>query len=334
MSDDRDAVAALRLATALGPWWAARGNYSEGIAALSGAIARAGEVASVVQRQGALVGLGSMHVRRGDKVAIRSSAEAGLALQQEDERPELSAQLMTQLAYSMSHEPEKALNWADRSVELARQAQKEAVLADALTERSGYRLVLNLPGSIDDDEEALGLYRHLGDSFGVSKVLTNLGYRHLIRGDAAQARMCMDEALEIAQNLRTPSLMLVLWLNHGIASVLDGDLLAARRSYSDALLAALDLEDLGSVPYALLGLALCRSGEGDDTIAAMLVSAADRRLEELGQSFEPLEAGIGGPFREDLKSRLGAESFDAAAVHGRALSDDQLSALALGEKGE
>jgi hypothetical protein len=83
--------------------------------------------------------------------------------------------------------------------------------------------------------------------------------------------------------------------------------------------------------YALIGLALAGDGAGPGR-AARLHGAADHALAVLGETVEPLEAGLRDLGRERLRAAMGADAFEAEYAAGQAMNAEEILALALGDR--
>ena len=84
-----------------------------------------------------------------------------------------------------------------------------------------------------------------------------------------------------------------------------------------------------STAYALIGLAMTASGGPEKVRSARLHGAADSALAELGETVEPLEAGLRDLDRARLRAALGGAGFEAEYAAGRALDDSEALSLAL-----
>ncbi len=193
-------------------------------------------------------------------------------------------------------------------------------------------------------QEALALYRELGDTTGMVKSLANLGYTASATGDLERARAHYEEALAVADAPRDR----VVALNClGDLALRARELDRARDLAEQALAAAVDDESIGvsdfnlgyialldgrhddaathlrraartfdalgdqeTVALALDGLALTMTDHPD--LAARLLGAAQSRREAVGAvvSFEDELRARGAA---EIRARANAEAFDEGA---------------------
>jgi tetratricopeptide (TPR) repeat protein len=149
-------------------------------------------------------------------------------------------------------------------------------------------------------QEVMRLYREAGDRIGVGHVLEQIGLAELTAGNIATAREHLEEAARLGDELGIAESKLSVWLNLGLAALLDGDNRQARALFTDVLPLARDTEKT-AIPYALLGPALTTTAD-DPEQAARLHGTVDRLLAESGMGFEPLEARLRQQDHQRLKS--------------------------------
>ena len=87
-----------------------------------------------------------------------------------------------------------------------------------------------------------------------------------------------------------------------------------------------------SIGYALIGLAMTGSGQAGMSRSARLHGAAAEALAALGETIEPLEGDLRDRDCQRLRSAMGAEAFEAEYAAGRALTADEVLALARGDQ--
>ena len=85
-----------------------------------------------------------------------------------------------------------------------------------------------------------------------------------------------------------------------------------------------------STAYALIGLAMARSGRAEMVRSTRLHGAADKALAVLGETVEPLEGGLRDLDCQRLRSAMGTEAFEAEYAAGRALTFEEILVLTLG----
>jgi tetratricopeptide (TPR) repeat protein len=184
-------------------------------------------------------------------------------------------------------------------------------------------------------EEALGLFRQLGDEAGVAWCVNNLGVVAFRLGELAEARRLHEDAL--ARRRRHADDRDVASSLGNVANVarLEGDLDAAWRLHESALATRRRLGDRWGVAGSLLNLAVVEACRGEHDRACELLGQAEAQFREVGDALgqcechdarvlvaalreEPIEgllqvaeearAALGAPhapvFREELRKML------------------------------
>jgi non-specific serine/threonine protein kinase len=208
-------------------------------------------------------------------------------------------------------------------------------------------------------DEALEIYRRLGDRAGFARVLIFSG--HVVAlSDREKARQITLEALALCRELGVPSLL--ARAVNAVAEIerFDGNLDKAASLYEEAVeIARRESDERGIVSYLwnlsaveiaagrldsgrerlletgklieTLGrggfLALAQidptsalaCARGDMAIAARLAGAAEGMIEKMRFTREPVDEQFVRPWVKRMREALGAESFDAAFAAGRLL---------------
>jgi len=186
-------------------------------------------------------------------------------------------------------------------------------------------------GATRDAAESLLLYRQVGDQRQVGTMLVNLGYAELSTGDLEAARGHLRESLDIARALEDHYGVVYETFNLGLAEYLSGSPGRAGDFFAESLEVARRVRMPAGTAYALIGLALAGDGAGPGR-AARLHGAADHALAVLGETVEPLEAGLRDLGRERLRAAMGADAFEAEYAAGQAMNAEEILALALGDR--
>ena len=119
-------------------------------------------------------------------------------------------------------------------------------------------------------------------------------------------------------------------MNLGFAYLMNSDAARARRLLTGVLDRARATGETTWVHSAFLGLALAAGADADPAIAATLHGAADHQYEQAGQAFDVKESTMRSGDHARLRDALGEAGFDAAYSRGRALSQADAIALAVG----
>ncbi len=330
---DGEADPFLRLAAALGPFWQARGQLSEGCAWLERALAQGGGAPAPLRAE-ALLQAGKLEYVRGD-------FERGAARLRE------ALDLFRELG--------------DR-----RGTARALLSLGALLDLHGRReeVVALL-------EEALALFRELGDQPGIAETLTNLGFAHFFRGNLDEAEAFCDEAVALYRAYEDRQGMIAPLLTQARVAMLRRDFSRAAGLYDEAVHLSRAVSPRKSLPNVLVeaGMLLARLGEldraaayqreslrlnlergarygiysslgvigstlyaqGQTERAARLVAAAEALRETLGASRPEGYGPLHERLLAGLRKKLGEAAFDDAWAAGRAMRLEDAIAEALAE---
>lgn len=231
---------ALCLATALWPYWDARGLNAEGRTYLMRALAQPGAAGRTDLRARALYGAGvlawnqancarkvvitrglleeSLAIRRerGDRRGIAATnLNIGLALQHDGD--DVGAETLYAESLAISQE-------LGDTVGIARSLRNLGRLAEARRDReTAHRLY----------QESLELWRTLGDDRGIAELLELLGSLALAKTDYATARACFSDSLTRMRRLDRKQGIVRALLGLGSAARFQGDGAAARAALEE-----------------------------------------------------------------------------------------------------
>ena len=230
------------------------------------------------------------------------------------------------------------LLWSQGTIRIALGRVEEAVpylrrLSDAagaigderLRAHSMASLALTLPYETGAAEarslmdEALRIFRHTGDRWGVAFVLTPLGHMALRDGNAAGATAMHTESLAAAEEIDNDHLRAQALNQLGLDALVAGDVPAARRwlarsaevnrrlLYDEGISYCLD-------EYAGLALALNRP-----EVAARLAGAAAHTREVVGVAIYPLLRPLADTLAAAVRAGLDPETFAREWAAGAAM---------------
>jgi non-specific serine/threonine protein kinase len=162
---------------------------------------------------------------------------------------------------------------AARTPERARALAGAGVLDFALSD---------YPAARARHKESLAIRRQLGDGWGISASLSDLGNVALREGDAASARALYEESLAIKRQLGDRSGMAKILNNLGSAAIERGDRASARALFEESLAINRELGDRGEIAVLLGNLGVVASDQGDATSARTLYEESLAIMRELG----------------------------------------------------
>ena len=155
-------------------------------------------------------------------------------------------------------------------------------------------------------------------------------------GRHATARPWLEEAIGLAEETGSVSLLPNLWTSLGEVLVLDGEVGTAVPLCRKALLVS-RRADPRAVASAVTTLAQCAAALGDHRRAAQLTGAHDvldtavlARAPRLGYQWSPWALQLWDEHRARLLEALGAQELERCLELGRRLSVEEACDLALG----
>jgi tetratricopeptide (TPR) repeat protein len=295
-------------------------------------------------------------------------AAIGAAITSDEPEPGLRvAAALTQFWLSRNHTRE-ARQYLDQLLSLPNAKASPASRAAALEAASGIASWQGDFAAIPHlTDEALKLYRELGNKTGIANLIGSKGYAaitsdpsaalalfdesvalfrsagsppemagsligqatvHLRLGDLEDAISSLDEAEKLARAAGDEDFLFVPIGLRGMAARHQGDLSGARGRYVEVLERSRRTSRHGGINMALGFLADLAIAEGRPEYAALLGSVANAVAEQLGGAL-PMTLTGGEDPADVARAQLGDERYEAAAARGRAMSLDDAIVLAL-----
>jgi tetratricopeptide (TPR) repeat protein len=216
---------------------------------------------------------------------------------------------------------------ASEAVEAAEASGEAHLLARAYDVRAAASQNEDPEAARADYAEALRYCRASGDGLGQASALNNLAVLDLEQGDNLAARQRFSEALAIAGDVRDAALVPFLEYGVGLAACLAGDHRTAEPAFVSALLAARRTGQRSLVAYGLLGMCAVLTAGGRAAEAAVLLGASSALFEEHGEQPERIETGLRERVVASLRGELGA-GLDEVIEDGRRLPGAEVLRLA------
>jgi predicted ATPase/class 3 adenylate cyclase len=223
---------------------------------------------------------------------------------------------------------EGAQRFYDESLALTRQLGDTLAIANAIY-NDAFPMLVNrtaIPRARVLLEEALPLFRELGDDGGVGRTLWGLGNAFYFDKDYASAKPALEEARAIFRRL--DDRFMLAWSTHtvGLVAVGTGDIDTAKQCFSEALRQFIEAQDVSGITLQLDNLSVTARAEGDPVRATRLAAAAVAQQTLTG-------TGLGGLLsqREGRSGREGLAEKEAATAwaEGQALTLEEAIAYAL-----
>jgi tetratricopeptide (TPR) repeat protein len=338
--DSGSGPAGLRLTGALGRFWDTRGYFAEGRERYRVALAHPGAQARTKERAQALNGAGALAFRQSDHEAARALHEEALSIRQElGDQPGIAGSLGNLGIEALRRgDYRSARNLFEQVLALA--GDMDAPFGTTLKANT-----LNWLGIASSDhgdhvaaqsyyEEALAVWRALGDQSSAAAALGNLGIVARAQGDLAVARAWYDEALAAHRSSGDKRNVAVTLVNLGELAIEQDDLEAVRGFVVEGLRLCREIGARLESAYAVAAMAQLAQACGEAERAARLEGSAAGLREIIGHSLPP--SALAGHERHlsELRASLGEDAFERAFAAGRALSWEQAIAYALEEGGD
>jgi excisionase family DNA binding protein len=327
---------ALRLASAMGPFWSKRSYWTEGRSWLE-RVLRTLVLDGTIDRAIALGRAGVIAGDQGDHDEARLYYEESQAIAARLGDGAVEARALRGLGILASNHSDFA-----RATPLFETA---LVRFRALGDKPGIARCLNDLGLVaerqgDHDraiayqEEALPIARAIGDDWQIGIILGNLGGAYYDRGDYARGEALSQESLDICRRIGDTFGIAVNLHNVGHFALERQDPLGAIACYRESLALTRELDEghLASRTLDRLGVALHQTGASRQ--AARLFGAAAAYRESIGDSlFLEEDAHLTMRFQQ-VRDELGAANYQAAWESGRSLPFDVAitEALALADQ--
>jgi len=246
----------------------------------------------------------------------------------------------------------------------AQLAQRLGVLLDQQADKAAAALVL---------EEAIELFRQVGDRTGQARALNSLGSTARTVGSSTRARELYEEALRIRSEVGDEEGISVTTFNLAQLAMDDGDFETARRLFAESHQIDTSLGEEWGAAIGSLGIATAALAQGDHDAAAprlrsavqffldaddedhlaealvacaeeacalgrhersaRLLGAADELWSRIGLPLAPADAVHVERCRYIVEAALGAEAYSTATEQGRAMTAAQAVTFALESSG-
>jgi predicted ATPase/class 3 adenylate cyclase/tetratricopeptide (TPR) repeat protein len=318
---DHDAVVALRLCTAMSPFWTSHGDWTEGSERLRGALRLEGDDDLIRGR--AATALGNLTLLRGDLATaeklFKEGRERAAAV---GDAVALARSLAGDgyVAFRRSQLPEAESVWRE-ALEAAERAGDERVAAGVLRSLAIAAASAGKQGKAGELlDQAIALARRVEDDQLIRLLLGSSAERHLWLGNYRQAEDEYGDALRLATEIGDLSARPLLLAELGWVALLRGDVSRADRLSVEAAELAEDLGNRRVLAHSLrlTGEARMRRGEPDAAETVL-----DRALAVAQELNAPAEvAGVGCS-----RACLSLEALDLPEARKRAEDAMALSAL-------
>jgi tetratricopeptide (TPR) repeat protein len=169
----------------------------------------------------------------------------------------------------------------------------------------------------------------LGDRWGISASLTNLGLVTEIQGDHVAAWDLLEESLALDREMGDKPGIAISLINLGNVASNQGDYTAAQALYAESLVLSREMGDKRGIVETLIGLAGVAAGASDMPCATCLASIAESLRVSIHLALGPVEQRIYERTVSAAHVALGRDAFNAAWAEGQSMTQEQAIAYAL-----
>jgi predicted ATPase len=180
-------------------------------------------------------------------------------------------------------------------------------------------------------EESLAIKDKSGDAEGVATSLGNLAVLAMEQGDLQRSEELFDQSIQMSQGIDDPWGVAISKSNLAVAVLEQGDPARARALLTEALPAFQQLGDPDGVAECLETFAAVAVVEGQPELAGRLSGAAACLRDELDSRKRPVDQELLDRYLARGRDALPEGGFDQAVVAGRGLSPEAAAKLALGD---
>ncbi len=269
---------------------------------------------------------------RGRYREAYATALGGLAIERCDPHVRVSLLLFAGEMAKYMGETEIAAAYARESIEASRASGNRISLVRALN-LSGLIALYHLGKVAEaraDFEEALTILPEIGNPRLEGIVLGNLADLARFEGDYHSARALTERAMACDETGHRNELRVIHLCNLGGICYHEGDRVAARAYYTEALWIASEIESPLYCGYALDGLAALALDAGDARRASRFAGAAQALYERTGVPLEPHEQALRDGYVARLDQALDEEVGALEWERGRTAPFETIVVEALG----
>jgi ATP/maltotriose-dependent transcriptional regulator MalT len=179
------------------------------------------------------------------------------------------------------------------------------------------------------NQEAIALFRQVGDDLRIAWNLQALGIQLRLQGNAARAIPVLEEALALGREFGDRLLCASTFGYLAQATMAQGDLVRSAACFREALLLLRDLGQRWILVECLLAVAHLAKAVGQTARAARLLAYQEPLREASGMVLLPFEQPGYVRAVDAARAELGGVAFAAAWQEGRALTVERAIAEAL-----
>ena len=330
------AEAGLKLAAITAVFWKMHGHHSEGRMRLTAALAQEGAQSPTLVHALALLRNSLLAFYQSDYPVVRALAEESLVISRKEGYAGRLA-----VADALEILAEVASETGDYST--ATKLYEEALpLYRLLGDLAGIGDTLKMLGwgalRMGDYEKAESLLneglivcRQSGDSHQIISALSGLGELALRRGDYARAQSLFQESLTLNQRVGEKWGFAIVLGNLGWVALLQRDFREMRKLLGQSLAVRIETGDRGGIAWCLEKLAAAESLQSRFRPAAIIFGAAAALRAPVGSMMDAVDRPDYERTISNLRTALGEEAFAASWAEGQVMALELVIDYALSE---
>jgi tetratricopeptide (TPR) repeat protein len=225
---------------------------------------------------------------------------------------------------------DRAAELFNQGLDIARRLDDAPMISQALGGLARVALRTDVADGRRIAREALDVSVAAADEAGRSNALHLLGVGAQIAGDLPEARDWMTQRLALVRMQGNQFLVASEAGNLSMVERQLGNLDAAESLSRESLQIAESIGDKFNTPFVFSGLASIAVERGQFELAATLVGAAERLMEEQHMAWPPDERPHYERLLAVLPESMGADEFERARAAGRSMTTNHAVDLALG----
>jgi len=330
--------AGLRMAAIVGIFWQLHGYHGEGRTRLTAALAQEAAQKPTAARAKALHQASVLAFYQSDYAAVRALLEESLAIwRQQGPAGRLGvANALEMLAEVNSETGEfsTAVPLYEEALTLYREVGDLVGIADTLKMLGWSAMRTGDYGQAESRlEEALGLCRQVGDLRHISSALAGLGELALRRGQLERSSRLLQEGLDVTRKLGEKWGLAIVLGSLGWVALQQRDFIRMRALLGESLAVRLETGDRGGIAWCLEKLAQAASLRSQPQQAATVFGAAAAIRAPVASVIDPADQPEYERIVAGLRTSLGEEAFAAAWSEGEGMPLETVIDYALHEPG-
>jgi len=195
--------------------------------------------------------------------------------------------LLNQLSFAHpSINPDKGINYGNKSVLLAKKLGKAKVLADAYnTLGANYKAKSDYKNAINNFSKSLQINEDLDYKEGIAANLINLGNIYNLKSNYSEALLYYEKSIKLYKELGNKEGLAAILANIGSIYTLQSEFPKALKEYGKALKLHEELENKTAIAMDLTNMGIIYERQSDYQKALEIYKKSSKFFEELGHNY-------------------------------------------------